>query len=209
MPDSIYTRQTVNEPGGENVPGSNYADDSRLTPGRANQGFVKRRRAIEKSVDKLLSNPGSIANKFNGLVERLVPEFKLIRAGLLFKSLDSNKLASAAIWNDGALLSDVSVGIPAQDSILMELLETDCAKVISPAACFLGNFVETRLFVSDPFGSLAIFPLCLEENRLGLVILNSTVAESFHHSARWISSLMDKLTGYVAHEINCDALHSA
>lgn len=209
MSDSVHNIQTVHEPGGENTPGSNYFAESRLSSISPNSVSLKRRRAIEKSVARLLASPGLIADKFSGLVDRLSPEFKLIRAGLLLKSHRSNELVSSVIWDEGVLLSEVSVRIPSKESILMELLETDCAKVISPAACFLGNFVESRLFVSDPAGSLSIFPLCLDENRLGLVILNSTDAESFYRSARWISNQMEMLAVFLANEINSDAVLSA
>ena len=83
------------------------------------------------------------------------------------------------MWNSGELSTGVAITIPAEDSLLAELIDTNCAKIISPVIDSPGNFIESRLLLDHPGGALAIYPIFNEVTPVGIIALVSNDENAF------------------------------
>lgn len=127
----------------------------------------------EEAIAKSLAGDLPLASKFRTLLERLHRPCAITRALLLLAEPEKDRLSTYALWESGQLRTGVHLIIPRQDSALWELLETSCAKTITPPAELQGNFIEKQLLTSSQSGTLTIYPLISGGQRLGLICLNS------------------------------------
>jgi len=134
---------------------------------------------LDNSLRNLKASSSQLPDLFEEFLDRVNERFSLRRAILFTSHTDPSRIISLAMWNHGELSTGVAITIPSEDSLLDELIEANCAKIISPVTESPGNFIESRLLLDHPGGSLAIYPMVDDTIPVGAICLVSDAEDSF------------------------------
>lgn len=134
---------------------------------------------LESELRNLEANSLNLPELFKKFLDRIYVKLSLRHAVLFTLHTEPSRIISLALWNSGELSTGVAITIPREDSLLAELIETKCVKIISPVVDSPGNFVESRLLLDHPGGALAIYPMFDDSNPVGIICLVSNDENAF------------------------------
>ncbi|MCH9030650.1 MAG: hypothetical protein IIB00_00115 [candidate division Zixibacteria bacterium] len=134
---------------------------------------------LESELISLNASSLDLPELFKKFLDKIRKTFSLRRAVLFTSHTQPLRIVSLAMWNRGELSTGVAITIPNEDSLLAELIDTNCVKIISPVVESPGNFIESRLLLDHPGGALAIYPMVDDSNPTGIICLVSDEETAF------------------------------
>lgn len=137
------------------------------------------RATFASELRKLKASSKHLPELFKNFLDIIYRGFCLRRAVLFTSHTKPSRIVSLAMWNSGELSTGVAITIPDEDSLLAELIDTNCTKIISPAIDSPGNFIESRLLLDHPGGALAIYPMFAKITPIGVISLVSNDENAF------------------------------
>lgn len=159
----------------------------------ADRSFI---RAIKKSV---ANNNSSAIDLFGRICDYHRDKLSLIRATLFIVSKKDRQLRTFALWDQGSIRTGVMVKVPREDSAFYELLDANCSKTFSPAACFSGSLIEEKLSVINSSGALLLSPLYCDGIAVGMIAFNSSERRPFAESKSTLQIVLaDFAKGFAA-----------
>lgn len=166
----------------------NVYKENRITP-----------KEVTRSFDRLLSQEKPIPTLFCELVNKLGKWFSISNAVLALCSHPNQTLKVASWWESHCFKEGVLMSLPAQESLLYEVLRSGHFLHIQVGGKIPGNYIEQRLMYSQTTESLAVCPLIHNDDAYGVISLSSPVSNAFElwHDCQF-NSVLEKMASVIA-----------